>query len=108
MGKNSYIRGWIWNVSWYNTISGKDVTMYRLLAHCVAITHLLIIALNLIAVPFVIAYEPFYIWMPLITFLVSPLIGGTYCMFNRLENHYRAKAGMRLIHDRVGDLFKRG
>ena len=76
-------------------------------AKVIAVVHLAMIALNLISIPFLIVLEPFYIWMPLITFLVSPLIGGTYCMFNRLENHYRQKAGMPLIQDRVGELFNR-
>ena len=79
--------------------------MYRIAAHIVAIIHLLIISLNLLSIPFVIAFEPFYIWMPIITFLVSPLVGGTYCMFNRLENYFRHRAGMVLIHDRVAHLF---
>lgn len=80
---------------------------YKLIAHFIAVVHLLIITLNLVSVPFVIIFEPFYIWMPIITFLVSPLVGGAYCMFNRLENYFRAKAGMRLIDDRVGELFRR-
>ncbi len=80
---------------------------YRLLARFVAIIHLAMIFLNVLSVPFLIVCEPFYIWMPLITFLVSPLVGGTYCIFNRLENHYRSKAGMPLIEDRVGELFKK-
>ena len=78
---------------------------YRLAAHITAITHLLIISLNLLSIPFVVAYEPFYIWMPIITFLVSPLVGGSYCMFNRLENYFRYRAGMDLIYDRLGHLF---
>ena len=81
--------------------------LYSCIARIVAVVHLLIITLNLLSVPFVVAYEPFYIWMPIITFLVSPMIGGTFCMFNRLENHFRAKAGMRLITDRVAELFRR-
>ena len=84
-----------------------SVLFYSLLVRFIAITHLLIIAINLISVPFIVAYEPIYVAMPLITFLVSPLIGGTYCMFNRLENFYRQKAGMRLIEDRIGELFRR-
>lgn len=80
--------------------------MDKLKAHIVATVHLLMITVNLLSVPLLIANEPIYIWMPLITFLVSPLVGGTYCMFNRLENHYRSKAGMPTIHDRVGNLFK--
>lgn len=80
--------------------------IYRICAHITAIVHLLIIVLNLLSVPFVIAYEPFYIWMPIITFLVSPLVGGPYCMFNRVENEFRSKAGMPLIHDRLGHLIE--
>lgn len=80
--------------------------IFKLLAHITAILHLLIILLNLLAVPFVVAYEPFYIWMPIITFLVSPLVGGCYCMFNRMENHFRELAGMPLIHDRLGHLIE--
>jgi hypothetical protein len=48
----------------------------------------------------VILMEPFYIWMPIITMLVSPLVGGAYCLFNRLENHFRRKALLPLINDR--------
>ena len=44
--------------------------------------------------------------MPVITFLVSPLVGGTYCIFNRLECLFRLKAGMPLIEDRVGHLLE--
>lgn len=73
---------------------------YRIYAHIVGFIHLLMIFLNLISVPYLIVYEPFYIWMPIITLLVSPVIGQTYCMMNRLENHFRFLAGMDLIHDR--------
>jgi hypothetical protein len=43
--------------------------------------------------------------MPIITCLVSPVLGGTYCMFNRLENFFRIKADMPLIRDRLEALF---
>jgi hypothetical protein len=78
--------------------------LYRILAHCVAVTHLVIIFLNLLAVPLLIINMPFYIWMPIITLLVNPMIGGAYCMFNRLENYFRFKAFMPPIQDRIGDL----
>lgn len=78
--------------------------LYRFMVHCVAVMHLIIIILNVLAVPFLISNEPFYIWMPLITFLVSPMVGGTYCMFNRLENYFRFKAFMPPIHDRLGHI----
>jgi hypothetical protein len=63
--------------------------------------------MNVAAIPFLIINEPFWIWMPVITVLVSPLITGTYCMFNRLENFYRGKAGMPYIKDRLDELFRR-
>lgn len=76
----------------------------RILAHIVAAIHLIMIGVNTVAIPMVILYEPFYIWMPIITFLVSPFLGGVYCIFNRLENDFRRKAGMREITDRIDDL----
>lgn len=80
--------------------------VYNIAARLVSITHLFIIGLNVAAIPFVICREPFYIWMPVITMLVSPLVGGTYCMFNRLENFFRVKAGLPTIEDRMDALFK--
>ena len=74
---------------------------YILCVRLVAFFHMIIIGGNLIAVPYLIINEPFYIWLPMITVLVSPVIGSTYCMFNRLENHYRRLAGMELIDDRT-------
>ena len=78
---------------------------YASMVKVVTIFHLGIVAANLVAIPLMILNEPFWLWMPLITFLVSPMLGGTYCMFNRLENYFRAKAGMRLIQDRLQELF---
>ena len=79
---------------------------YYCLVKFISIVHLGMIALNIASIPFLVAYEPFYIWMPLITFLVSPLVSGTYCIFNRLENYYRYKAGMPPIVDRLGEFLK--
>lgn len=84
-----------------------QVSIYRWASRLIAFIHLIIMSINFISIPMVIIYEPFWIWMPIITFMVSPVIGGTYCMFNRLENHFRKKALMPLIEDRLGDLFNR-
>jgi len=81
--------------------------LYCILANVTATVHLVLIAMNVLAVPFLIVNEPFWIWAPLITFLVSPFVGGTYCIFNQLENLYRLKAGMPLIKDRLDQLFIR-
>lgn len=70
------------------------------MVYYVAIIHVCVIFVNILSIPFVIIYEPFYIWMPLVTLLISPLTGGTYCLFNRIENYYRLKANMPKIHDR--------
>jgi hypothetical protein len=50
--------------------------------------------MNTLAIPALVYYQPWYIWMPLITMLVSPVLGGTWCIFNQLEDHYRNKAGL--------------
>lgn len=84
----------------------KTEKLYSIGVDIIAFIHILIIFGNLISVVLLVAYEPFYIWLPLITFLVSPLVGGTYCMFNRLENYFRDKAGRERIYDRFGALFE--
>jgi hypothetical protein len=57
----------------------------------------------MVAIPLLIVYEPFWIWMPMITFLASPYIGGSFCIFNRIENHFRRKAVLPPIEDRFYD-----
>lgn len=85
----------------------RSVSRYYYMAKLVAVVHMGIILLNAAAIPFLIWKEPFWIWMPLITMLGSPVLGGTYCMFNRLENHYRRKAGMPQIEDRFAEFLRR-
>lgn len=80
---------------------------YYFMAKFVAGVHLIIIGMNTLAIPFLIWKEPFWIWMPMLTMLSSPLLGGAYCLFNRLENYYRYKAGMRPIEDRFTELLRR-
>jgi hypothetical protein len=50
---------------------------------------------------------PIYIWLPIISILGSPLLGGSNCYLNRLENKFRMKALMPLIDDRFEDLLVR-
>ena len=78
--------------------------VYKLTAYVIAVLHLSIICANMAAIPLLIWNEPFYIAMPLITLLVSPLLSGSYCLFNNLENYFRVKAGMKPIHDRISHL----
>lgn len=80
---------------------------YYYVVKFIAGVHLIVIFGNLVAIPCLIYYQPFYIWLPIITFLVNPMVGGSYCMMNRLENHYRSKADMPLITDRLAELFRR-
>lgn len=79
---------------------------YRSLVRFIAVVHTLVMVMNTVAIPLLIIYEPFWIWMPIITFLVNPMVGGSYCFMNRLENLYREKAGMPLINDRGEEIIK--
>ncbi len=67
---------------------------YCFLVRVITIVHLGVYLVNTISIPFIMYKTPFYIWMPMLTMMVSPVLGGTYCMFNRLENYVRVKAGM--------------
>lgn len=81
-------------------------SFYKIIVRTIAIIHLVMIGVNCISVPLILLNEPFYISVPLITLLFSPLIGGTYCMFNNLENHFRRKANMPEINDRTEAFMK--
>ena len=76
---------------------------YYYFVKAIAGIHMILIFGNILSVPLLVAYTPFYIWMPMVTMLVSPVLGGTYCIFNRLENFYRFKAGMPQIDDRLAE-----
>jgi hypothetical protein len=52
------------------------------------------IVMNTLSIPFIVINTEWYLWMPLITMLVSPVLGGSYCFFNNLEDHYRQQAGL--------------
>ena len=67
---------------------------YTIAARGVFAVHQVMIGMNTLAIPAVIYYEPWYIWMPIITMLVSPVLGGTWCIFNQLEDYYRDRAGL--------------
>ena len=76
------------------------------MVYFVATVHTVLILMNFASIPILVASEPFWIWTPLLTFLASPLLGGQYCIFNRIENHYRHNAGMPKIVDRVNEIWK--
>ena len=78
----------------------------KILVKLVSIIHTVFLTANCISIPCLIILEPFYIWMPMITMLGSPLIGGSYCLFNQLENYYRQKANMPVIKDRSIEIIK--
>lgn len=80
---------------------------YILMVNLIASIHLALIFGNLLSIALLIAYEPIYIWLPLITLLVSPIIGGSHCWLNRLENIYRMKVCMPLITDRFEEFIER-
>jgi hypothetical protein len=80
---------------------------YVFMANTIAGCHLCLIFGNCICLAMLIGFQPVYIWLPMISLMVSPVIGGSHCFMNRLENHYRLRAGMPLITDRLEELFTR-
>lgn len=75
--------------------------MDKIKAYLIWYVHVLVILINTICIPLLAIYQPFYVSVPLITLICSPLVGGTYCLLYMFENYYRQKAGMpiRLIPD---------
>lgn len=73
-------------------------SLYYLAAKVICGIHAVLILMNTLAIPFAMYYQPWYIWVPIVTVLVSPLLGHHYCIFNQLEDHYRVQAGLEPKH----------
>ena len=75
--------------------------MDKIKAYLIWYVHVLVILINTICIPLLAIYQPFYVSVPLITLICSPLVGGTYCLLYMFENYYRQKANLpvRLIPD---------
>jgi len=70
----------------------------NVLLFCVAnFTHWGLYLGNLVALSYVIAYQPWYIALPMLTVLGNPIIGGIQCAYNNLENVYRSKLGWKIV-----------
>lgn len=63
----------------------------------VFITHLGLYIGNILALFYIVAYEPWYMALPLITLIGNPIIGGIHCAYNNVENFYRGQLGWPLI-----------
>ena len=74
------------------------------MAKIISIFHIAIIIGNTIAIPMLMLYQPFYIWLPIVTYLCSPMIGGVYCPLNRMENHFRRLSGQEQFTDKMEDI----
>ena len=72
---------------------------YKCIAKLIAVSHLLLILGNLACIVFLVGHQPIYIWLPLLSLMASPIMGGTHCYLNTLENIYREKAGLpKIVH----------
>jgi hypothetical protein len=54
---------------------------------------------NLVAMVMIIIHMPWWIALPMITFMGNPMIGGLYCAYNNIENRYRERLGWPLIDE---------
>ena len=64
--------------------------MNKILGNVINYIHYVILAINAIAVPAVIIHEPFYIWVPITTLLISPLL-SPHCIVGKLVDHFKDK-----------------
>lgn len=76
----------------------------KVIVCAIVLLHNILIILNLMSIPLLIIHEPFYISLPLLTVLMSPLLGGAHCVLNNIENYFRGKADMDLIEDRTEEI----
>jgi hypothetical protein len=66
------------------------------------IAHLLIVLVNLVAIPVLLIYEPWYVSVPLSSFLLRLATVERECPLTSLENRIRVKLGMKKIRSFIG------
>lgn len=67
---------------------------YIIGAYFIRYCHYLLIACNTVSIVFLVAYVPWYVFMPVGTILMSPIVGEERCILNLLENSFRIKGGL--------------
>lgn len=68
-----------------------------LLSYIVRCVHWVVISANTLALFIVPFTLPWYLWIPLWTLLLSPVLGEDRCILNQLENKCRIKGGLEPI-----------
>lgn len=74
----------------------------KFLLWTVVVIHLVIVAINVIAIPVLLAYAQWYISVPLVTFLVRLAIVERRCPLTALENYIRKKVNLPTINSFIG------
>ena len=70
-----------------------ELILYKLLFYFVVLTHHLAILGFIISTPLILIYEPLWISLPLITWIIYLVFGKLECPHTRWENYLRGKLG---------------
>jgi len=73
------------------------ILLNRIILPLLIITHSAIVIGNLVALVILPFMTPWYIWIPLTTFIVRMIFDENPCPASHLENHIRGKIGKNLI-----------
>lgn len=74
----------------------------RLALILIVVIHLIIVFINIVAIPFLLIYTPWYISIPLISFLIRLATVERICPLTNIENWIRRKLGMKEIKTFIG------
>jgi hypothetical protein len=74
----------------------------KILLILVVIFHIFVVIFNLLAIPYLCIYEPWYVSLPLISFLLRLALVERECPLTYLENMIRSKLGMKRIGTFIG------
>lgn len=76
--------------------------MLRLSLVILVVLHLLLVLINLIAMPCLLLYQPWYVSVPLVSFLIRLATVERECPLTIVENWLRNKLGMKVINTFIG------
>ncbi|MBM3417341.1 MAG: DUF2784 domain-containing protein [Bacteroidetes bacterium] len=79
--------------------------LYRGLFYLTVIGHLTIVVANVLSVFWLLWFAPWYVCFPVISFVLNLSVNRWVCPLTMLENYFRGKLKLPLIHGFIGHYF---
>ncbi len=76
--------------------------MLKIFLYLTVVAHFAVLIFNLVAIEYLIRFAPWYVSLPLISFLANLICNRWNCPLTMLENYLRRELGLKEIRGFIG------